>query len=177
MNRLILILPLVGFLALSGLLYSGIGKDPSVLPSALIDRPAPDFAVPELLEPTRTVGKADWLGKPYLLNVWASWCGACQIEHQVITDIAQSGVVPVYGLNWKDERSEALRWLDHFGNPYAAIAHDPENEVGIDFGVYGAPETFLIDAQGHVRFKHVGPLTEKILNEQIIPILNEVGGG
>lgn len=176
MKRLALVVPLLAFLGLAVLLYSGIGKDPSILPSALVNRPAPEFALPDLIEPATIVSKEKLLGEPYLLNVWASWCAACQIEHPFLTELAESGTIAVYGLNWRDDRGDALRWLDYFGNPYAAIAHDPDNDVGIDFGVYGAPETFLISAEGDVLFKHVGPLTREVYDKQIKPILKESQG-
>ncbi|MEM9305497.1 MAG: DsbE family thiol:disulfide interchange protein, partial [Pseudomonadota bacterium] len=110
-------------------------------------------------------------------NVWASWCFACRIEHEVITDLATSGPVPVYGLNWKDQRPDALRWLQQFGDPYRASAYDESGRVGIDFGVYGAPETFLIDASGQVRYKHIGPLTPEIVQNELLPAIAEVSGG
>ena len=150
--------PLAVFLALGGLLWSGIGKDTQLIPSPLIDKPAPEFSLPTLQNGDRQISKQALLGKPYLLNVWGSWCPACRVEHSFITEIARSGLTEVYGLNWKDSRSEALRWLQTFGDPYAANAFDESGRTGIDFGVYGAPETFLIDAGGRILEKHVGPL-------------------
>lgn len=177
MNRLAVLAPLLLFLSLGIVLYSGIGKDPSVVPSPLIDGPAPEFDLPSLTQPEATVSKASLDGGAYLLNVWASWCFACRIEHEVITDLATSGPVPVYGLNWKDQRPDALRWLQQFGDPYRASAYDESGRVGIDFGVYGAPETFLIDASGQVRYKHIGPLTPEIVQNELLPAIAEVSGG
>jgi cytochrome c biogenesis protein CcmG/thiol:disulfide interchange protein DsbE len=179
MKRLALLAPLLLFLGLGVLLYSGIGKDPSIVPSPLIDGPAPEFELPSLTEPEAMLSKTGLDGEAYLLNVWASWCFACRIEHEVVTDLARNGPVPVYGLNWKDQRPDALRWLAQFGNPYRASAYDESGRVGIDFGVYGAPETFLIDGSGQVRYKHVGPLTPEIVQNELLPAINEVhsGGG
>ncbi len=177
MNRLVLAVPLLLFAGLALLLYQGIGKDPSIVPSPLIDKPAPEFDLPDLKEPEQSISTTSLGGEAYLLNVWASWCFACRIEHEVITDIAESGVIPVYGLNWKDERPDALRWLTQFGDPYRGSAHDLSGRVGIDFGVYGAPETFLIDADGHVRYKYVGPLTPEIVQNELLPRIDAVTGG
>ena len=159
-----LALPLAAFLALGALLWSGIGKDTRLIPSPLIDKPAPDFSLPTLQDSGRQISKQGLLGRPYLLNVWGSWCPACRVEHAYITEIARSGLIPVYGLNWKDSRSEALRWLQTYGNPYVGSAYDESGRTGIDFGVYGAPETFLIDAQGKILEKHIGPLDSYVFD-------------
>ena len=180
------LLPLLVFVALAIVLFAGVmrhkelresGKDPNSLPSALIDKPAPEFNLPDVVDPARMVSRNELLGQPYLLNVWASWCFACRIEHQVVTQLADSGPVPVYGLNWKDDRDEANRWLRQFGNPYVASAFDESGRVGIDFGVYGAPETFLIDAEGRVRYKHVGPMNPEMIEKELLPAIREVMGG
>ena len=174
------LMPLVVFLGLGGLLFAGIQlnkvRDSSVVQSPLIGKPAPDFRLPELLDTSREIAREDLLGQPYLLNVWASWCVACRIEHPVLEAYAASGEVALIGLNWKDQKSDALRWLQQFGNPYAAIAHDPDNRVGLHFGVYGAPETFLIDAQGIIRFKHIGPMTFDVIDQKVRPLLAEMRG-
>jgi cytochrome c biogenesis protein CcmG/thiol:disulfide interchange protein DsbE len=159
-----LALPLVVFLALGGLLWNGIGKDTRLIPSPLIDKPAPEFSLPDVKDGNRQISKEGLLGQAYLLNVWGSWCPACRIEHSFVTQIARSGLIPVYGLNWKDTRSEALRWLDAFGDPYVGSAFDESGRTGIDFGVYGAPETFLIDAEGKILEKHIGPLDPEIFD-------------
>ena len=169
-----LALPLVIFGLMGALLFVGLGRDPDLVPSPLIDKPVPAFDVPRLMEPDKRFTEGDLRGQVSLLNVWASWCPGCRVEHDVIADLANNSGVPVFGLNWKDERSEALRWLNQFGNPYAAIAHDPDNDVGIDFGVYGAPETFLIDAEGRIRYKHVGILTPEIVQREILPRIQQL---
>ncbi|MGQ0800925.1 MAG: DsbE family thiol:disulfide interchange protein [Pseudomarimonas sp.] len=167
------VLPLLVFIALAGLLLAGVRlsatRDPNVLPSPLIDRPAPDFQLPTLHSPELNVSRADLLGKPYLLNVWASWCAACRLEHPLIERIANEGKIQVIGFNYKDQAADANRWLQQFGDPYAQILVDLDGRSGIEWGVYGAPETFLVDAQGIVRFKHVGPMTPDIYREQILP--------
>lgn len=169
--KLKLLLPLVLFLLLGALLASGIGKDPSIVPSPLIAKPAPPFELAILGREPETVSRDDLLGTQYLLNVWGSWCPACRIEHDFITELAQKGPVPVYGLNWKDDRAEALRWLEFFGDPYVASAYDPTGRVGIDFGVYGAPETFLIGADGTILQKHIGPLNREEFDIKFAPLI------
>ncbi len=167
------VLPLLLFIALAGLLYAGVRlsatRDPNVLPSPLIDRPAPEFNLPTLHAPEQSISRADLLGKPYLLNVWASWCAACRLEHPVIERISAEGKIQVIGFNYKDETADATRWLQQFGDPYAKILVDRDGRSGIEWGVYGAPETFLVDATGVVRFKHVGPLSPDVYREQILP--------
>ena len=177
MKALRFLIPLAVFVAIGGLLASGLGKDPRRLPSALIDKPAPDFDLPELRREGERVTKAGLLGKPYLLNVWGSWCVECRVEHPVLTEFANRGVLPVVGLNWKDPAEDALRWLDQFGDPFDAIAHDPEGDTVIDFGSYGAPETFLIDAEGRIRYKHVGALSHRVIEDELMPALRQIQGG
>lgn len=172
------LMPLVVFVGLGGLLFAGIQlnkvRDSSVVQSPLIGKPAPEFRLPELLDASREIAREDLLGQPYLLNVWASWCVSCRLEHPVLEAYAASGEVALIGLNWKDEKPDALRWLRQFGNPYAAIAHDPDNRVGLHFGVYGTPETFLIDAEGIIRFKHIGPMTFDIIDRKVRPLLAQM---
>lgn len=172
-----LLLPLTVFALIGGLLFMGLGRDPDIVPSPLIGKPAPEFTLPTLDDPDARVSRSDLLGQPYLLNVWGSWCYACRLEHDVISQLAESGRVPVYGLNYKDQREDARRWLDQFGNPYRMSLYDPEGRVSMDFGVYGAPETYIIDAGGTIRYKHIGPLTEAIVNDEILPLVDELGGG
>ena len=173
-------LPFIAFLALAALLYAGIQlsstRDPNAIPSPLIGKPAPNFSLPDFNDPSRTVTNADLLGQPYLLNVWASWCPTCRIEHPIITEVAKRGLVKVVGYNYKDEPDEARRWLQQFGDPYHLIIADQDGRRAIDWGIYGAPETFLIDAQGIVVFKHAGPVTWDIVQEKILPLLQKDAG-
>lgn len=168
------LLPIGIFAGIAAFLYAGLALNPQLVPSPLIDKPAPQFDLPTVNDPEKRLRRDDLLGQPYLLNVWASWCAACRTEHPVIEAVAKSGEVPVYGLNYKDLRSEALRWLNQFGDPYAASAHDLDGRTGIDFGVYGAPETFLIDQYGNVRYKYIGALTPKVVEEEIWPLLAQL---
>lgn len=167
------LLPLLAFVALALLLFAGVRmsatRDPNVLPSALIDRPAPEFSLPRLHQPDQFVSGTDLLGAPYLLNVWGSWCPACRIEHPFIEQIAREGKVRVIGFNYKDEPADALRWLQRFGDPYADIIVDYDGRSAIQWGVYGAPETFLVDAEGIIRHKHVGPMTPDVYANEILP--------
>lgn len=168
-------LPLVAFLALAALLYIGIllseQRDPNAIPSPLIGKPAPSFSLPDFRDATQRISDQDLLGEPYLLNVWGSWCPACRLEHPIITEMAKRGVVRVIGYNYKDEPDDAARWLQQFGDPYARIIVDLEGRRAIDWGIYGAPESFLVDAQGIVLYKHVGPVTWDTVREEIIPRL------
>jgi cytochrome c biogenesis protein CcmG/thiol:disulfide interchange protein DsbE len=170
------LLPLALFIALVGFLAVGLKLDPKEVPSPLIGKPAPDFALTRLDQPTLTIRREDLLGKVWMLNVWASWCTACREEHPVLLDFAKRRLVPVYGLNYKDQRSAGLRWLGSFGDPYETSLFDPDGRVGIDWGVYGVPETFVIDRQGVVRYKHIGPLTPDVLRERIEPLLRQLHG-
>ncbi len=176
MKSLRFALPLLIFAGLGVLLYFGLHNDPRYVPSPLIDKPAPEFTLPELRDTTQTVSRAGLLGKPYLLNVWGSWCVACQQEHPVLMQYARLQSLPLIGLNWKDDPEDAKRWLRRFGDPYAAIALDVQGRVGIDFGVYGAPETFLIDGQGTIRWKHVGPITPEVIRDEIEPLAARLRG-
>lgn len=168
-------LPFLAFLLVAALLAAGVwlSRDPDreALPSALIGKPAPDFALPVLHEPTRVVTGRDLRGQPYVLNVWGSWCMECRVEHPVITRFAETKRVRVIGYNWKDEPADALAWLERFNNPYWVVLADEVGRTAIDFGVYGAPETFLVDADGIVRWKHVGPLSDDIVRNELLPAL------
>ncbi|GGZ56516.1 thiol:disulfide interchange protein [Lysobacter xinjiangensis] len=168
-------IPLAVFGLLALLLAAGVWMsrrpDREALPSPLIGKPTPAFALPVLHQPDRTVTAAELRGAPYLLNVWGSWCPACRDEHPVITRFAETKRVRVVGYNWKDAREDALRWLEQFGNPYWLVLADEPGNTAIDFGIYGAPETFLIDAEGRIRWKHVGPLTDAILRDEVLPLL------
>ena len=175
MNRL---LPLLAFAALALLLGVGVmmnsGKDTSAIPSPLIGKMAPQFALPVLDEPDRIITRDDLLGEPYLLNVWGSWCPACRDEHPVITDLAESGRIRVIGYDYKDEADDARRWLQQFGNPYALVITDVEGRAALDWGIYVAPETFLVDAEGFIRWKFVGPLTPEVVQTQLLPVLESL---
>jgi cytochrome c biogenesis protein CcmG/thiol:disulfide interchange protein DsbE len=169
-------IPLVAFAALAALLASGVWlsrrPDREALPSPLIGKPTPDFALPVLHEPTRIVRAADLRGAPYLLNVWGSWCPGCRVEHAVLTRLAETRRVRVVGYNWKDTPQDALRWLERYGNPYWLVLADEEGRHAIDLGIYGAPETFLVDAGGHIRWKHVGPLSDEVIRAELLPALD-----
>jgi cytochrome c biogenesis protein CcmG/thiol:disulfide interchange protein DsbE len=165
--------PLVLFLALAGLLYMGLGIDPRVVPSPLIGKPAPEFSLPSLEEPLKTVSLDDLKGQVTLFNVWATWCTGCRAEHPALMRLAQSGV-KIYGLAYKDDRAEARRWLERSGNPYIANAFDEAGRVAIDWGVYGAPETFLVDRDGIIRYKHIGPITDDTINAEIMPRIKQL---
>jgi cytochrome c biogenesis protein CcmG/thiol:disulfide interchange protein DsbE len=160
---------------LVGFLYAGLGLNPREVPSPLIDRPAPAFSLPRLDDPGKSIRREDLLGKVWVLNVWASWCAPCQQEHPLVIDLAKRTRVPVYGLNYKDQPGNARAWLQRLGDPYAATLIDFDGRVGIDWGVYGVPETFVIDTKGQVRYKHIGPLTEQAVRERIEPLLKQLG--
>lgn len=163
------VIPIGVFVVLAAFFVVGLRLDPSEVPSPLIDKPAPSFSLPGLRDPTRTIGTQTMAGQVVLFNVWGTWCVGCRQEHALLVDIARSGVVPIYGLNWKDDRTAALEWLERLGDPYVESAFDPDGRVAIDWGVYGAPETFLVDADGVVRYKYIGPLNRKVWEEELKP--------
>ena len=175
MKRWHLIAPLVLFVLLAAFLWRGLKLDPREVPSPLVDKPAPAFALTRLDDASRTIRRDDMLGKVWMLNVWASWCEACRTEHPTLVSFAKTGTVPIVGLNYKDTRHEGLGWLARFGDPYAMSLFDEKGRVGIDFGVYGVPETFVIDKQGVVRFKLIGPLTPELITTKIRPLLKSLG--
>ncbi len=170
------LIPLGLFLAMAVFLGMGLKLNPREVPSPLIDKPAPDFALPSLAAPDKTITRADMLGKVWLLNVWASWCVSCRQEHPVLVDFAQRKQVALIGLNYKDERNDGLAWLQAGGDPYDASLFDHDGRTGINFGVYGVPETFVIDKQGVIRHKHTGPLTPQALRDTIEPLLRKLNG-
>ena len=174
MKRWQFIAPLAVFAVLAGFLAVGLNLNPREVPSPLIDKPAPNFSLPRLDDPAQSISLQDMAGKVWVLNVWASWCVACREEHPLFVEFARRSPVPLYGLNYKDTRDEAQAWLARFGNPYTASLSDSKGLVGIDFGVYGVPETFIIDKQGVIRFKHIGPVTPQVLKERIEPLLKEL---
>jgi cytochrome c biogenesis protein CcmG/thiol:disulfide interchange protein DsbE len=174
MKALKYLLPLALFAALLAFLGVGLSLNPREVPSPLIGKPAPAFALPRLDNTAQTVSREDLLGKVWMLNVWASWCAPCRDEHPLVIDIAKRQLVPVYGLNYKDQPAAASNWLRNLGDPYRATLVDADGRVGIDFGVYGVPETFIIDRQGIVRLKHTGPLTPEVVRTRIEPLLKEL---
>jgi len=176
MKGLKFILPLVVFVVLVGFLAAGLKLDPREVPSPLIGKPAPGFALTRLDDAGKTIRREDMLGKVWMLNVWASWCAACRDEHPHLVAFARTKVMPVVGLNYKDTRPDGLGWLARFGDPYDASLFDQDGRVGIDFGVYGVPETFIIDKQGVIRFKQIGPVTPAIIETRIMPLLKELNG-
>jgi cytochrome c biogenesis protein CcmG/thiol:disulfide interchange protein DsbE len=168
------LLPLILFLVLAGFLFIGLSRDPNEIPSPLLDKPAPAFNLPQLADPQRSFKSEELRGRVWLLNVWASWCAACRDEHPLLLELARTRLVPIYGLNYKDERRDALGWLEEFGDPYTVNLVDADGRVGIDYGVYGVPETFVIDRNGVIRYKQVGPVTEEVLKNRIIPLVKEL---
>jgi cytochrome c biogenesis protein CcmG, thiol:disulfide interchange protein DsbE len=170
------LIPLGIFVGLVAFLAAGLKLDPKEVPSPLINKPAPAFKLEKLSQPETTIGREDLLGKVWLLSVWASWCVACQAEHPLLVELAAKKLVPIYGLNYKDERMDGLRWLGRYGDPYVASLYDIDGRVGIDFGVYGVPETFLIDREGVIRFKQIGPLTPEVIRDKIEPLVRQLNG-
>ncbi|HEX7720350.1 MAG TPA: DsbE family thiol:disulfide interchange protein [Woeseiaceae bacterium] len=161
--------PVLAFIILLPMLIFGLQRDPSELPSPFINKPAPEFELPGLRDPARTVSNRDYAGQVALVNVWATWCVGCRQEHDFLLSLAASGDVPIYGLNWRDRREDAIRWLDQLGDPYVVSGFDEDGTVGIDWGVYGAPETFLIGPDGTVLHKHLSPLTDAIWQRDFVP--------
>lgn len=168
------LIPLVLFLVLVVFLAIGLRRDPSKLPSALIDKPAPAFHLPQLKDPAKTFSAEEMRGKVWMMNVWASWCMACREEHPHLGRYAKEGAVPIYGLNYKDKSEDALGWLQELGDPYVLSAADLDGRVGMDYGVYGAPETYLIDKSGNIRHKHVGPVMPEVWNKEFLPLIQEL---
>lgn len=174
MKKLMFLLPLGLLALLGGFLGKGLMLDPRLVPSPLVDRPVPEFALPSLDDPQKIVGNGDWNGEVVMLNIWASWCVSCRQEHEVLVALARNHGIPIYGLNYKDERRDGLRYLQQFGNPYVWNAHDLEGRVGIEWGVYGTPETFIIDRQGRIRYKQVGPMYWEKVEKEILPLIAQL---
>jgi cytochrome c biogenesis protein CcmG/thiol:disulfide interchange protein DsbE len=168
------LIPLALFIVLVGFLAVGLNRDPHEVPSPLINKTAPAFEIAQLEEPNKTFSPASMKGQVWILNVWASWCVACREEHPVLVELAQSQVAPLVGLDYKDKREDALAMLSRQGNPYLLSAYDANGRVGIDYGVYGVPETYVIDRAGVIRYKHIGPITTQILNQKIYPLVSEL---
>lgn len=168
------ILPLALFLVLVAFLAIGLSRDPHEIPSPLVNKPAPAFMLPVLSSPQQSFKSEEMRGKVWLLNAWASWCVACREEHPLLLELSRSGIVPIYGLDYKDQGQDALAWLSEFGNPYTLVLSDADGRTGIDFGVYGVPETFVIDRNGVIRYKQIGPVTVEALEKKIIPLVKEL---
>jgi cytochrome c biogenesis protein CcmG/thiol:disulfide interchange protein DsbE len=178
MSKKWLLIPLALFLGLASFLAVGLSRDPRELPSPLVGRAAPPFVLPRLA-PDKATGAvrfspADMKGKVWLLNVWASWCVSCRQEHPTLLEFAKSGPVPLIGLDYKDARGDGERWLAQHGDPYQLSAVDIDGRIGIDYGVYGVPETYLIDKAGTVRYKQIGPITPEVLQAKILPMIREL---
>lgn len=168
------LLPLVVFVVMAGFLAIGLKLDPREVPSPLIGKPAPAFDLPQLAAPDQRLAAKDLRGQVWLLNVWASWCVACRQEHPLLVEVAKTGQLKLYGLNYKDKRDDALGWLDRYGNPYLQSVSDTDGLVGIDYGVYGVPETFVIDKQGIIRYKQIGPVTPEALRDKLLPLVAQL---
>jgi len=174
MKALKFVVPLALFLLLVGFFAVGLMRDPREVPSPFIGKPAPAFRLEQLHEPALAFTPEDMKGKVWMLNVWASWCVSCRVEHPLLVDMSRRKLVPIVGLNYKDKREDGVQWLVKFGNPYALSAYDLDGKVGIDYGVYGVPETFVIDKQGVIRHKQIGPITPESLEKTILPLIRKL---
>lgn len=168
------LLPLAIFVVMVGFLAVGLTLNPREVPSPLVGKAAPDFSLPQLHESDKVFSPKALAGTVWLLNFWASWCSGCKDEHPVLMQLAKSGVVPIYGVDYKDTRDEALTWLRQWGNPYALVGVDAAGRVGINYGVYGVPETYVIDKTGRIRYKQIGPVDDDILEKKILPLVREL---
>lgn len=168
------LIPLVLFIFLVIFLAVGLNRDPHEVPSPLIGKPAPHFELPQLADPSRNFSPEGMKGQAWVLNVWASWCVACREEHPVLVELGKLNIAPIIGLDYKDKREDALAMLARQGNPYVLSVSDASGRVGIDYGVYGVPETYVIDKEGIIRFKHIGPITMNLLNQKMIPLLGQL---
>ena len=174
MLRARFLIPLAVFVVMVVFLGIGLKLDPREVPSPLINKPAPPFVLQQLHVPDKTFSQKDMLGKVWMLNVWASWGVACREEHPTLVEFSRSGAVPIFGLNYKDERADGIAWLARLGNPYQLSAYDREGQVGIDYGVYGVPETYVIDKAGVIRYKRIGAVTPEIVRDKILPLVKEL---
>lgn len=168
------LIPLAIFIVLVGFLAIGLKLDPREVPSPLIGKPAPDFKLALLSDPAKQLSPADLRGKVWLFNVWASWCASCRQEHEVLLDLSRQGGVPIYGMDYKDQPGDAQAVLNRYGNPYVETVVDLDGRAGINYGVYGVPETYLIDKNGIIRYKHTGPVTVEVLSKKILPLVKEL---
>ncbi len=168
------LIPLLLFIILVVFLAVGLNRDPQEVPSPLIGKPAPNFELPQLADPSKNFSPESMKGQAWVLNVWASWCVACRDEHPVLVELGKLNVAPIIGFDYKDKRDDALAMLARQGNPYVLSVSDANGRVGIDYGVYGVPETYVIDKAGIIRFKHIGPITMDLLNQKMIPLLGQL---
>lgn len=175
MRRLLMFIPVVLAVTLGVVLFAGIGKDPTHLESALIGKPVPVFELADLQNADVTHRDSIFKGQPVLLNVWGTWCPACRDEHPDLVRLAREEGVQIIGLNYKDNRDQALQWLDNLGDPYALSLYDPQGSLGFDLGVYGAPETYVIDGEGIVRYRHVGVVNQRVWQDTLAPLLRQYG--
>ena len=166
--------PFVVFVVLAVFLYIGLGLNPREVPSPLINKPAPAFTLPQLHDTSKRFSSQDMKGQVWMLNVWASWCISCREEHPVLMSLARQNIVPIYGLDYKDKNDDGEAWLRNGGDPYTLVATDADGRVGIDYGVYGVPETYVIDKQGVIRYKQIGAVTHQSLREKILPLIAEL---
>jgi cytochrome c biogenesis protein CcmG/thiol:disulfide interchange protein DsbE len=174
MKSLRYVVPLAVFLLLVGFFAVGLMRDPREVPSPFIGKPAPAFRLAQLHQPEKVFTPEEMKGKVWLLNVWASWCVSCRVEHPVLVDMSKKNLVPIVGLNYKDKREDGMQWLTKFGDPYSLSAFDVDGRVGIDYGVYGVPETFVIDKQGVIRYKQIGPITPEALDKVLLPLIRKL---
>ena len=176
-RRWLLVVPIIGFAALAGAFALGLHRDPHLVPSPLVGKPVPHFALPPVKGETEGFSSADLEGQVALVNVFASWCVPCRAEHPILMGLEQRGVLPIYGINYKDKPDDAAQWLDRMGNPYRRAGADLDGRVSIDWGVYGVPETFLVDAEGRIVLKQVGPMTPEIVEQTVLPAVARLRGG
>ena len=174
MKALRFLIPAALFAVIAIFLLRGLDRDPRELPSPLIGKAAPAFTLPVLGDASRSWSPEAMRGKVWLMNIWGSWCAACQIEHPQLNDLARKGTVPIVGMAWKDKPQASSAWLQRFGNPYSVVISDVDGNAGIDWGVYGAPETFVVDKKGTIRFKHVGPITPELMQTRLLPLVREL---
>ena len=170
------LLPIVAFAIMIPVFVVGLGRNKNEIPSPLLQAKAPEFELPSLADPRTMVGSETYAGQVALVNVWATWCSGCRAEHDFLLELEARGEAPIFGLNWRDQRSMANRWLAQLGDPYITSAFDEDGRVGIDWGVYGAPETFLVDADGTVLYKHVSPMTERVWQDEFLPRIRAARG-
>lgn len=173
MKKMKYLLPLVIFVAIACLFYSTLERDTRLVPSPLIGKAAPDFSLPSLNNVNEALSPSSFKGKPWLLNIWASWCHECRIEHPLFNQLAKQYDFDIVGLNYKDQLTDAKQWLEQFGDPFDITIFDQQGTAGLDWGVYGVPETFLIDSDGVIRYKHIGPINPEIIKDIILPFFSQ----